>query len=76
MDITYKLPGEFSDNLVPTNPSTRIRIRHGRGFCFHSLTEAYCAAGAELAPAWPFRLSYYDMDKVTPERPQRVVLSR
>src|SRR5208282_5963803 len=31
-------------------------------------------------PNWrqraPFRLAYYDMDKVTPERPQRVVLSQ
>ena len=47
------------------------------GFVFVPLSEAYLRS---WGPTWrqqaPFRLSYYDMGKVTAERPQRVVLSQ
>jgi hypothetical protein len=41
------------------------------------LSEPYLRSwGTDWRQRCPFRLSYYDMDKVTPERPQRVVLSQ
>jgi hypothetical protein len=79
MDIVYKLPkAEFSDNLVPYQSFDQDPeyVMTG-GFVFVPLTEAYLRS---WGPNWrqraPFRLSYYDMDKVRPDRPERVVLSQ
>jgi hypothetical protein len=79
MDITYKLPkAEFSDNLVPNQSFDKDpEYVLAGGFVFVPLTNAYLRS---WGPSWrqraPFRLFYYNMDKVTPERPQRVVLSQ
>ena len=79
MDITYKLPkAEFSDNLVPNqsfdqNPEYVL----SGGFVFVPLTNAYLRSwGPDWRQVAPFRLFYYNNDKVTAEHPQRVVLSQ
>ena len=79
MDLTYQLPkAAYSDALLPSqsfdqNPEYVL----AGGFVFVPLNEAYLRS---WGPGWrqqaPFRLSYYDEGKVTPERPQRVVLSQ
>jgi hypothetical protein len=78
-DIVYKLPkADFSDDLVPTQSFDQDPeyVMVG-GFVFVPLTEAYLRSwGAGWRQRAPFRLSYYEMDKVKPERPQRVVLSQ
>jgi len=78
-DIVYKLPkAEFSDNLVPFQSFDRDPeyVLTG-GFVFVPLTNAYLRSwGASWRQKAPFRLFYYNMDKVRPERPQRVVLSQ
>ena len=78
-DIVYKLPkADFSDNLVPYQSFDQDPeyVMTG-GFVFVPLTEAYLRS---WGPSWrqraPFRLTYYDMGKVTPEHPERVVLSQ
>jgi hypothetical protein len=78
MDLVYKLPrAAYSDELVPSQSFDQSPeyVLTG-GFVFTPLTEAYLRS---WGPTWrqhaPFRLSYYTMDKVTAERPQRVVLS-
>jgi hypothetical protein len=78
-DIVYKLPkAEFSDNLIPYQSFDQDPeyVMTG-GFVFVPLTEAYLRS---WGPSWrqraPFRLTYYDMGKVTPEHPERVVLSQ
>ena len=79
MDLVYKLPkAEYSDELVPEQSFDQDpEYVLAGGFVFVPLTEAYLRS---WGPTWrqhaPFRLAYYDMDKVTPERPQRVVLSQ
>jgi hypothetical protein len=79
MVIDYVLPkAAYSDELVPSQSfdQTPEYVLAG-GFVFTPLTEAYLRS---WGPTWrqhaPFRLSYYSMGKVTPERPQRVVLSQ
>jgi len=79
MDIVYKLPkADFKDNLVPMQSFDQDPeyVMVG-GFVFVPLNEAYLRS---WGPNWrqraPFRLSYYDMDKVSPEHQQRVVLSQ
>jgi PDZ domain len=78
-DIVYKLPkAEYTDELIPEQlfDQDPEYVMAG-GFVFVPLGEPYLRS---WGPAWrqhsPFRLSYYEMDKVTPERPQRVVLSQ
>jgi hypothetical protein len=78
-EIVYQLPkAAYADELLPEqsfdqNPEYVL----AGGFVFVPLSEAYLRS---WGPTWrqraPFRLSYYDMGKVTPERPQRVVLSQ
>ena len=76
-DIVYKLPkAEYTDELVPSQlfDQDPEYVLAG-GFVFVPLSEPYLRS---WGPTWrqrsPFRLYYYNMDKVTPERPQRVVL--
>jgi len=78
-DIVYKLPkAEYADELLPEQlfDQDPEYVLAG-GFVFVPLSEPYLRS---WGPTWrqhaPFRLSYYNMDKVTPERPQRVVLSQ
>jgi PDZ domain len=79
MDIDYKLPkAEYTDELVPEQlfDQDPEYVLAG-GFLFVPLSEPYLRS---WGPTWrqhaPFRLSYYLMGKVKPERPQRVVLSQ
>jgi len=78
-DIVYKLPkAEYTDELLPSQlfDQDPEYVLAG-GFIFVPLSEAYLRS---WGPTWrqhsPFRLFYYNMDKVTPERPQRVILSQ
>jgi hypothetical protein len=78
-DIVYKLPkAEYTDELIPEQlfDQDPEYVMAG-GFVFVPLSEPYLRS---WGPTWrqhsPFRLSYYELDKVTPERPQRVVLSQ
>jgi hypothetical protein len=79
LNIDYKLPkAEYSDELVPSQSFDKLpEYVMAGGFVFVPLTEAYLRS---WGPTWrqraPFRLSYYEDGKVTPERPQRVVLSQ
>jgi hypothetical protein len=77
-DIVYKLPkAEFTDELVPSElfDQDPEYVLAG-GLVFVPLSQPFLRS---WGPNWrqhaPFRLSYYENDKVTPERPQRVVLS-
>jgi hypothetical protein len=78
-DIVYQLPkAAYSDELVPSQTFDQDpEYVLAGGFVFVPLSEAYLRS---WGPGWrqqaPFRLSYYDDGKVTPERPQRVVLSQ
>jgi hypothetical protein len=78
-DIVYKLPkAEYTDELIPEQlfDQDPEYVLVG-GFVFVPLSEPYLRS---WGPSWrqqsPFRLYYYNMGKVTPERPQRVVLSQ
>jgi len=78
-DIVYKLPkAEYTDELVPEQlfDQDPEYVLAG-GFVFVPLSEPYLRS---WGPTWrqhsPFRLFYYNMAKVTPERSQRVVLSQ
>ena len=77
-EITYQLPkAEYTDELVPSQTYDQVpQYVLAGGFVFVPLTEDYLRS---WDPDWrqhaPFRLSYYEMGKVTPERPQRVVLA-
>jgi hypothetical protein len=79
MDVVYKLPkADFADNLLPYQSFDQApEYVVSGGFVFVPLTDAYLRS---WGPNWrqraPFRLGYYDMDKVTPEHPQLVVLSQ
>lgn len=79
MDIDYTLPkAAYSDELVPAQSFDKDPeyVMTG-GFIFVPLTEAYLRS---WGPTWrqrsPFRLYYYNLDKVKPEHPERVVLSQ
>ena len=79
MDVTYTLPkAEFSDTILPqqTFDKEPQYVLTG-GFVFVPLSESYLRS---WGPAWrqhaPFRLSYYENDKVKPDRTQRVVLAQ
>jgi hypothetical protein len=78
-DITYRLPkAEYSDELIPGQTFDQVPpyVLAG-GFIFVPLTGDYLRSwGADWRQHAPFRLSYYGMDKVTPEHPERVVLSQ
>ncbi len=77
-DIVYKLPkAEFSDELVPNHTfDQEPEYVLAGGFIFVPLTTDYLRSwGSGWRQRAPFRLFYYTMDKVKPERPQRVVLS-
>jgi len=77
--VTYKLPKvEYSDNLVPYQSFDRDpEYVLAGGFVFMPLTNAYLRNwGSSWRQKAPFRLFYYNMDKVRPERPERVVLSQ
>jgi hypothetical protein len=79
MSVTYTLPkAAFSDELVPQyTPDKEPEYVMAGGLVFTPLTENYLRS---WGPAWrqhsPFRLYYYSQGKVTPERPQRVVLAQ
>ena len=79
LDLVYTLPkAEFSDELVPTQSFDKSpEYVIAGGLIFVPLTEDYLKS---WGPSWrqhsPFRLYYYMMDKVKPERPQRVVLAQ
>jgi len=78
-NIVYKLPkAEFSDDLIPSQSFDKDpEYVMAGGFVFVPLSEAYLRSwGGNWRQRAPFRLAYYDMDKVRPERPQRVVLSQ
>jgi PDZ domain len=78
-DIVYKLPkADYTDELVPEQLFDQApEYVLAGGFVFVPLSEPYLRS---WGPTWrqhaPFRLAYYSMDKVKPERPQRVVLSQ
>jgi len=79
LDVTYTLPkAEFTDELVAqeTYDKPPEYILTG-GLVFVPLSESYLRS---WGPTWrehaPFRLSYYENDKVKPDRTQRVVLSQ
>jgi hypothetical protein len=79
MDLVYQLPkAAYGDQLLPSQKFDQDpEYVLAGGFVFVPLSEAYLRS---WGPGWrqqaPFRLSYYDEGKVTPERPQRVVLSQ
>jgi len=79
MDLVYKLPkAAYGDELLPEQSFDQDpEYVLAGGFVFVPLTEAYLRS---WGPAWrqqaPFRLAYYDMGKVTADRPQRVVLTQ
>jgi len=78
-DIVYQLPkAEYTDELVPEQLfDQQPEYVLAGGFVFVPLSEPYLRS---WGPTWrqqaPFRLSFYETGKVTPERPQRVVLSQ
>ena len=77
--IVYKLPkADYADDLVPMQSFDQDpEYVLAGGFIFVPLNEAYLRSwGPDWHQQAPFRLYYYDMDKVRPERPQRVVLSQ
>ena len=79
MDLVYKLPkAAYGDELLPEQSFDQDpEYVLAGGFVFVPLTEAYLRS---WGPAWrqqaPFRLAYYEMGKVTADRPQRVVLTQ
>jgi hypothetical protein len=78
-DIVYRLPkADYADELIPEQSFDQDpQYVLAGGFIFVPLTEAYLRSwGSAWRQHAPFRLTYYEMDKVTPERPQRVVLSQ
>lgn len=77
--ITYKLPkADYSDELVPERSFDHDpEYVLAGGFVFVPLTNEYLRSwGTNWRQKAPFRLFYYNMGKVKPERPQRVVLSQ
>lgn len=78
-EITYQLPkADYRDELVPNQSFDQVpQYVLAGGFVFVPLTTDYLRS---WGPDWhqhaPFRLSYYNMGKVTPERSERVVLSQ
>jgi hypothetical protein len=78
MNVTYKLPrAEFSDELLAEHsfdqPPEYVLVG---GFVFVTLNEDFLRSwGADWRARAPFRLTYFGQDKVTPERPTRVVIS-
>jgi hypothetical protein len=79
MNLTYRLPkAEYSDELVPNQSFDQVpQYVLAGGFIFVPLTDDYLRSwGADWRQRAPFRLFYYNLDKVTPEHPERVVLSQ
>jgi S1-C subfamily serine protease len=77
--IVYQLPkAEYSDELVPEQLFDQApEYVLAGGFVFVPLSQPYLRSwGPNWRQVAPFRLSYFATDKVTPERPQRVVLSQ
>lgn len=76
--IAYKLPrAEYSDELVPEqsfdHPPDYVLAG---GFVFVRLSDALLRSwGAAWRQRAPFRLGYYELDKVKPDRSERIVLS-
>jgi hypothetical protein len=78
-EITYQLPkAEYSDELVPNQSFDQVpQYVLAGGFVFVPLTNDYLRSwGADWRQHAPFRLFYYNMGKVTPEHPERVVLAQ
>jgi hypothetical protein len=76
--ISYVLPkAEYSDELIPeqTFDHPPDYVLAG-GFVFVQLTDSFLRS---WGPTWrqraPFRLAYYETEKVKPDRPQRIILS-
>ena len=79
MDVTYQLPkAEYTDELVRAQSFDQVpQYVLAGGFIFVPLTDDYLRSwGADWRQRSPFRLFYYNMDKVTPQRQERVVLSQ
>ena len=75
MNITYRLPkAEFTDELVPNQSFDQVpQYVLAGGFVFVPLTNDYLRSwGSDWRQRAPFRLFYYNVGKVTPERPERV----
>ena len=76
--IAYQLPrAEYSDELVPEqsfdHPPDYVLAG---GFVFVKLSDALLRSwGADWRQRAPFRLGYYEVDKVKPDRSEIVVLS-
>jgi len=76
--ITYKLPrAEYADELVPEqsfdHPPDYVLTG---GFVFVKLSDAFLRSwGANWRQRAPFRLGYYETEKVKPDRSEIVVLS-
>ena len=79
MDLTYTLPkAAYNDELVPeqTFDQDPPYVLAG-GFVFVPLNEDYLRSwGADWRERAPFRLFYYNLQKISPEHPERVVLSQ
>jgi hypothetical protein len=78
-EIIYKLPrAEYHDELVPEQSFDEApKYVLAGGFVFVPLTDAYLRSyGPEWRQRAPFRLAYYDSEKVKPDRPERIVLSQ
>jgi hypothetical protein len=76
--ISYQLPlAAYSDELVPQqafdHPPDYVLAG---GFVFVKLSDAFLRSwGANWRQRAPFRLGYYETEKVTPERKEIIVLS-
>jgi hypothetical protein len=76
--IAYQLPrAEYSDELIPEqsfdHPPDYVMAG---GLVFVRLSDAFLRSwGVAWRQRAPFRLGYYEMDKVKPDRPERIVLS-
>jgi hypothetical protein len=78
-EITYRLTkAEYSDELVPNQTfDQEPQYVLAGGFVFVPLTDDYLRSwGANWREEAPFRLFYYNLEKVTPQHPERVVLSQ
>jgi hypothetical protein len=79
IDVTYTLPkAEFTDELLPQqNFDKPPEYVLTGGLVFVPLNISYLRS---WGPTWrqhsPFRLAYYENDKVKPDRTQRVILSQ
>ena len=77
-EVRYRLPVvSYSQQLVPQNVfDQQPEYLMVAGLVFQPLNEPYLRNwGGDWRRRAPFRLMYYTQEKITPERPSRVVLS-